>query len=109
MRFLQAFLNARFSGDPRHQRRIDMLTEYEAAGSLPRCRRRPSHSERSKPLRTRDGVASAVGCTSTNGPSGTGATGSALTGSDPHEMPDSRMSKARARTTTELDGGLRVS
>jgi ribose 5-phosphate isomerase B len=34
-RFLQAFLNARFSGDPRHQRRIDMLTEYEATGSLP--------------------------------------------------------------------------
>jgi hypothetical protein len=23
------------SGDPRHQRRIDMLTEYEATGSLP--------------------------------------------------------------------------
>jgi len=35
MRFLQAFLNARFSGDPRHQRRIDMLTQYEATGSLP--------------------------------------------------------------------------
>jgi ribose 5-phosphate isomerase B len=35
MRFLRAFLEARFSGDPRHQRRIDMLTEYEATGSLP--------------------------------------------------------------------------
>jgi ribose 5-phosphate isomerase B len=35
MRFLRAFLNSRFSGDPRHQRRIDMLTEYEATGSLP--------------------------------------------------------------------------
>ena len=35
IRFLQAFLNARFSGDPRHQRRIDMLTEFEATGSLP--------------------------------------------------------------------------
>ena len=47
MRFLRAFLNSRFSGDPRHQRRIDMLTEYEATL---RCRRRPSHSERSTPL-----------------------------------------------------------
>jgi ribose 5-phosphate isomerase B len=35
MRFLQAFLNARFSGDPRHQRRIDMLREYQATGRLP--------------------------------------------------------------------------
>jgi ribose 5-phosphate isomerase B len=35
MRFLRAFLDSRFSGDPRHQRRIDMLTEYEATGSLP--------------------------------------------------------------------------
>jgi ribose 5-phosphate isomerase B len=35
MRFLQTFLNSRFSGDPRHQRRIDMLTEYQATGRLP--------------------------------------------------------------------------
>ena len=35
IRFLQAFLDARFSGDPRHQRRIDMLTEFEATGSFP--------------------------------------------------------------------------
>jgi len=34
-RLLRAFLDARFSRDPRHQRRIDMLTEYEATGSLP--------------------------------------------------------------------------
>ncbi len=34
-RFLEVFLNTQFSGDPRHQRRIDMLTEYEATGSLP--------------------------------------------------------------------------
>ena len=35
VRFLQAFLDARFTGDPRHQRRIDMLTEFEATGSFP--------------------------------------------------------------------------
>ena len=34
-RLLRTFLDARFSRDPRHQRRIDMLTEYEATGSLP--------------------------------------------------------------------------
>ena len=60
MRFLQALLEARFSGDPRHQRRIDMLTEYEATAASPRCRRRPSHGEHSKPRRPRDGHATSV-------------------------------------------------
>jgi ribose 5-phosphate isomerase B len=34
-RLMQVFLDTRFSGDPRHQRRIDMLSEYEATGALP--------------------------------------------------------------------------
>jgi ribose 5-phosphate isomerase B len=33
--FVQAFLAEPFSHDPRHQRRIDMLTRYEAGGELP--------------------------------------------------------------------------
>jgi len=34
-RFLEAFLDCRYSGGLRHQRRIDMLTRYEADGTLP--------------------------------------------------------------------------
>jgi ribose 5-phosphate isomerase B len=34
-RLLQVFLDTRFTGDPRHQRRIDMLRQYEASGTLP--------------------------------------------------------------------------
>lgn len=33
--FVEAFLAEPFSGDPRHARRIEMLTEYEASGELP--------------------------------------------------------------------------
>jgi ribose 5-phosphate isomerase B len=33
--FADAFLSTPFSGDPRHQRRIDQLTEYERTGELP--------------------------------------------------------------------------
>ena len=33
--FVLAFLAEPFSGDPRHQRRIDMLAAYEATGVLP--------------------------------------------------------------------------
>lgn len=32
---VDAFLAEPFSGDPRHQRRIDMLTDYESSGELP--------------------------------------------------------------------------
>jgi ribose 5-phosphate isomerase B len=32
---LQAFLDARFSGESRHQQRIAMLTQFEATGSIP--------------------------------------------------------------------------
>ena len=32
---VDAFLATPFSGDPRHQRRIDMLTEYARTGELP--------------------------------------------------------------------------
>jgi ribose 5-phosphate isomerase B len=33
--FVTAYLAEPFSGDPRHQRRIDMLAGYEATGVLP--------------------------------------------------------------------------
>jgi ribose 5-phosphate isomerase B len=33
--FVEAFLAEPFSHDPRHQRRIDMLAEYETTGKLP--------------------------------------------------------------------------
>ncbi len=32
---VRTFLETPFSGDPRHQRRIDMVTSYEASGTLP--------------------------------------------------------------------------
>jgi ribose 5-phosphate isomerase B len=31
----EAFVSTPFSGDPRHQRRIDMLTDYERTGTPP--------------------------------------------------------------------------
>jgi len=33
--FVEAFVAEPFSHDPRHQRRIDLLAEYEATGVLP--------------------------------------------------------------------------
>lgn len=33
--FVEAYLAEPFSGDPRHQRRIDMLSTYESTGELP--------------------------------------------------------------------------
>jgi ribose 5-phosphate isomerase B len=33
--FADAFLSTSFSGDPRHQRRIDQVAEYERTGQLP--------------------------------------------------------------------------
>jgi ribose 5-phosphate isomerase B len=33
--FVETFLDTAFSGDPRHQRRIDMLSSYEGSGELP--------------------------------------------------------------------------
>jgi ribose 5-phosphate isomerase B len=33
--FVEAFLAEPFSHDPRHQRRIGMLTQYETTGELP--------------------------------------------------------------------------
>lgn len=33
--FVDAFLAEPFSGDPRHERRIGMLTDYEADGTIP--------------------------------------------------------------------------
>ncbi|MFD4560275.1 ribose-5-phosphate isomerase [Streptomyces sp. NPDC058469] len=39
-KFVETFLATRFSEDPRHIRRIDMLTEYETTGELPEI---PAH------------------------------------------------------------------
>jgi ribose 5-phosphate isomerase B len=35
-RFVEIFVDTPFSQDPRHIRRIGMLTEYEATGELPK-------------------------------------------------------------------------
>ncbi|BBC36360.1 Ribose 5-phosphate isomerase [Streptomyces graminofaciens] len=34
-KFIEAFLNTPYSGDPRHTRRINMLSAYETTGDLP--------------------------------------------------------------------------
>ncbi|WP_019065583.1 ribose-5-phosphate isomerase [Streptomyces hokutonensis] len=39
-KFVETFVSTPFSEDPRHQRRIDMLTAYEATGELPEI---PAH------------------------------------------------------------------
>jgi ribose 5-phosphate isomerase B len=39
-KFVETFLATLFSEDPRHIRRIDMLTEYETTGELPEI---PAH------------------------------------------------------------------
>ena len=35
MAFVESFLATDYSGDPRHTRRIDMITDYERTGELP--------------------------------------------------------------------------
>jgi ribose 5-phosphate isomerase B len=35
VRMLETFLTTAFSGDPRHARRIEMLSEYERSGAVP--------------------------------------------------------------------------